>query len=497
MRGRSPTETEQHRSKAADAGSPATIVWFRNDLRIADNLALSAACDEGPVVCLYVLDEESRDFRGLGGAQRWWLHHALEALSKKLKALDAPLVLRRGAAADVLDSVIKETGAEKIYWNRRYVPAGMALDTMIKSTLAERGLTVRSFAGHLLHEPSEFQTGAGGPYRVYSPFWRAMNASGEPRSPIDAPDRLTTLSTLPKSDRIENWDLLPKKPDWAGSIAAEWTPGEDGAQARLDDFITRPFNGYKTDRDRPDRDGTSRLSPHLAFGEITPAQIWEASSRRPKEVSEDDRTTFRKEVAWREFSYHLLYHFPDLPRENFNSRFDAMRWSGTDDHFSAWCRGLTGYPIVDAGMRQLWQTGWMHNRVRMIVASFLTKDLMIDWRRGEDWFWDTLVDADHASNAASWQWVAGSGADAAPYFRVFNPMLQGKKFDPDGDYVRTFVPELARLDARHIHQPFDAPADVLKAAGVRLGETYPAPIVDHFKARDRALGAYDQIKESA
>ena len=490
------TDTKTHRH-FADSDGPA-IVWFRNDLRVADNLALCRAIDTGKsVVALYVLDDVSDGMRPLGGARRWWLHHSLNALQAKLDALDVPLVLRRGAQFKTVSEFIGEIAASAIFWNRRYDPPGVAIDTALKTDLGKHGLDVESFEGQLLHEPTRVKTGKGDPYRVYTPFWRALDAQGDPRDPLDTPRKADRKASSLKSDRLSDWDLLPTKPDWAKTIAQTWTPGEDGALARLKAFIDGPFDGYGEARDIPGTGGTSRLSPHLAFGEITPYQIWRETKRRPQQVATEDRVTFRKEIVWREFSYHLLFHFPDLPTENFNDRFDRFRWSDDGSAFDAWTKGRTGYPIVDAGMRQLWQTGWMHNRVRMIVASFLTKHLLIDWRKGEDWFWDTLVDADPASNSASWQWVSGSGADAAPYFRVFNPVLQGEKFDPDGTYVRQYVPEIAKLEAKYIHKPWEAPAERLKRAGITLGETYPAPIVDHPKARQRALNAYGKLKESA
>jgi deoxyribodipyrimidine photo-lyase len=493
-----PDKTAPSRAAAA-ADAPATVlVWFRNDLRVADNLALSdAVALGGSVVALFVMEEGKEAPRPRGGAQRWWLHHSLTALARKLEQRGIQLVLRHGDAASIVDDVLGETGATAVRWNRRYDPAGIRADKRVKEKLGARGIDVRSFDGHLLHEPSQVKTGKGEFYRVYTPFWRALDGAGDPREPVEAPGKAARCADHVKSDRLDDWKLLPTRPDWSGGIAEAWTPGEDGAHRRLDDFISDPFDRYDQGRDLPGRDGTSRLSPYLAFGEVTPFQIWHETKRRPQEVGSTDRTTYRKELAWREFSYHLLFHNPRLGEANYNSRFDDFPWQDSEKNFDAWTKGQTGYPMVDAGMRQLWQTGWMHNRVRMVVASFLTKHLLIHWRRGEAWFWDTLVDADPASNAAQWQWVAGSGADAAPYFRIFNPVLQGEKFDPDGTYVRTFVPELKKLDTKHIHQPWRAPDDALAKAGIELGSTYPRPIVDHDKARQRALAAYNQIKDAA
>lgn len=471
------------------------VVWFRNDLRLADNLALSEAINVGrPVVALFVLDDGSRE---RGGAQRWWLHYSLQALAKDLEAIDIALVLRRSDPAGQIDDVVAQSGASSVYWNRRYDPAGVELDRKIKADLKERGLDVRSFAGQLLHEPLEVTTGSGKYYKVYTPFWRALEGRDEPREPLPSPQKTAAKAGPIRSEKLVDWRLLPTRPDWSGGIARSWTPGEAGARNALERFVSGPFDDYDAARDFPGRDETSRLSPHLAFGEITPYQIWHETRRRPKEVAPADRTTYRKELVWREFAYHLLFHNPKLADENFDNRFDAFPWAENDAGFEAWTMGRTGYPIVDAGMRQLWQTGWMHNRVRMICASFLTKHLLIDWRRGEDWFWDTLVDADRASNAAQWQWVAGSGADAAPYFRIFNPVIQGKKFDPEGDYVRRYVPELKDMPAKHIHAPWEASDTVLGKAGVTLGDTYPEPVVDHKHARQRALDAYEKVKKAA
>lgn len=476
-----------------DKSKPPVIVWFRRDLRTDDNAALSAAADSGhPVVALYI--REAAEGTGpLGAAQGWWLHHSLTALGTSLKRLGTPLILRSGVAGKVLDDLIEETGAETIYWNRRHDPAGIRIDTDIKASLKARGLTAKSFSGELLHDPTRLLTGEKKPYRVYTPFWRAFERDGEPHEPIDAPGKLVAVHPSPKSETLGDWTLLPSKPDWAATFSEIWTPGEDAARERLETFVDGAIDGYQAKRDHPSIDATSMLSPHLAMGEISPARVWHAT--RALNAPTDDVIHFRKELVWREFCHHLHFHFPVLAEKNWNDRFDAFPWEGSTKEFKAWTRGETGYPIVDAGMRQLWQHGFMHNRVRMITASFLIKHLMIDWRRGEQWFRDTLVDADAASNAANWQWVAGSGADASPFFRIFNPILQGEKFDPDGTYVRRFVPELEKLDAAFIHKPFDAPESALKKAGVALGETYPKPLVDHAKARERALGAYKALKD--
>lgn len=471
------------------------LVWFRKDLRLRDNLALATAVESGrPVIPVYILEPASTGTGPLGAAQAWWLHHSLLALAASLKDIGSYLVLRGGPAEAALASLVSETNASAVYWNRRYDPPGVAIDTALKEALTTNGLTVRSFSGQLLHEPTRLRTGGGTPYRVYTPFWRALEASGEPPEPVPAPTSLTCPAKWPGSDNIEDWKLLPTHPNWAAEFADVWQPGEAGAQERLASFIENGIGDYRHGRDFPARSNTSRLSPHLSLGEISPADVWHATRGLRASVSAEDVIHFRKELAWRDFSYHLLFHFPELATKNWNPRFDAFSWSGSQDLFHRWTQGRTGYPIVDAGMRELWRYGTMHNRVRMIVASFLIKDLLIDWREGERWFRDTLVDADPASNAASWQWVAGSGADAAPFFRIFNPITQGEKFDPDGDYVRQFVPELAGLDARYIHKPFEAPQAALNEAGVRLGDTYPLPIVDHRKARSMAMAAYQSLE---
>ncbi|MCR5856414.1 deoxyribodipyrimidine photo-lyase [Mesorhizobium sp. J428] len=471
---------------------------FRNDLRVGDNGALSAAVNTGkPVLAAYILDEESERTRPLGDASRWWLHHSLAAVAGKLERLGARLVLRRGATGTVMEDLLAETGTDTVLWNRRYDPGGIAADTTLKQILRERGLQAESFDGHLLHEPSRLLTGSGSFYKVFTPFWSALARDTEPRDPVDAPKRLDGFSGEVASESLDDLLPLPTSPDWAGGLRECWTPGEDGAQARLEEFLSGRLEDYSDGRDFPGRPSTSRLSPHLAHGEITPYQIFAALRERGREAGRADIAKFRKEIGWREFCYHLLFHNPHIHEKNFQPGFDAFPWRSDDEALDVWRRGQTGYPIVDAGMRELWRTGTMHNRVRMIAASFLTKHLLIDWREGERWFWDTLVDADPASNPGNWQWVAGCGADAAPYFRIFNPVLQGEKFDPDGTYVRRWVPELDGLPARYLHKPWDAPGEMLERAGVTLGETYPHPVVHHTSARERALAAYRMMRGDA
>jgi deoxyribodipyrimidine photo-lyase len=486
------------------------IVWFRHDLRLADNPALHAAtATKRPLVCVYICSENpdalaSRHAkphmpRSPGAASRWWLHGSLEALDEALAKHGGRLTLLRGDPIDTLAKLATATQAEAIYWNRRYDAPGRALDDALETTLTQRGIAVTTCNGHLLHEPDTIKNQSGKPFRVFTAYWRAALKLGPPEKPLSSPRKLR-FHRLPKQGNatfklnpvpLAHLALEPKRPDWAGGLRVTWTPDEPTAHAHLKRFLATTLDDYSTDRDRPDRLGTSRLSPYLAFGNISVRQIWHTAhttvEKHPAPGKQRQLAKFLAELGWREFNYQILYHHPDLAERNFQSRFDPLRWRTDRRGLEAWQRGRTGYPIVDAGMRELWTTGWMHNRVRMVVASFLIKHLLIDWRTGEKWFWDTLVDADPANNAGNWQWVAGSGADAAPYFRIFNPILQGEKFDPQGDYVRRWVPELARLPSKVIHKPWTAKAEQLATAGVRLGKTYPRPVVDHDKARHRAL----------
>jgi deoxyribodipyrimidine photo-lyase len=482
-----------------------SIVWFRNDLRLADNPALSAAAD-GPCLAIYILDDETPRLRRMGSASRWWLHHSLASLGKDLKAKGGELLILRGAAEEIVLGLAAAANASSVHWNRRYDEAERGQDERIKARLKAAGLQAVSHNAHLLYEPWEVVGKSGGPLKVFSPFWRAAQAKGPPPPPLPAPGKIVAarvpsgLASGPLP--LDALGLRPTKPNWAAEMETCWTPGEAGAQEALVDFLDARARGYGERRNRPDIEGTSRLSPHLRFGEIGPRQVWSAARHSVESgdgsASETDIDKFLSEIGWREFSHHLLFQFPALATKNFQPRFDAFPWREDPEALEAWTRGRTGFPIVDAGMRQLWRTGWMHNRVRMIVASFLVKHLLIDWRRGEEWFWDTLVDACPANNAASWQWVAGSGADAAPYFRVFAPVLQGEKFDPNGDYVRSYVPELAGIPATYIHKPWESPHPIRARAGITLGETYPFPIIKHESGRERALAAFQSLSpESA
>lgn len=462
--------------------SKAHIVWFRDDLRVSDNSALSeaAACaanDGAPLICIYIL-EENPALRPLGGASRWWLHHALDELGQSIRKRGGQLILRRGDPAQIIAEICTAHGAAAIYWNRRYHPRAVEIDREIKAGLEGAGVKASSFKASVLFEPWEIRTGSGTEFKVFSPFWRACRAAEPPRDPVRAPGSLSAVKGV-SSDNLGDWQLLPRRPNWAAGFK-DWRPGEAGAQAALEYFIENNLDGYAKDRDRPDLDITSRLSPFLRFGNISPQQIWHRAMQR---AQSKDRDKFLAEVGWREFSKSLLFHGDDLANKNWRSDFDSFPWADDEAALNAWQKGQTGYPLVDAGMRELWHTGTMHNRVRMVCASFLIKHLMIDWRRGEEWFWDTLLDADHANNSASWQWVAGCGADAAPYFRIFNPIIQGDRFDPNGDYVRRWVPEIAHLSGKDLYRPWQ-----IGPAG------YPAPLVEHSFARQRALDAYKEMR---
>jgi len=474
------------------------IIWFRNDLRIEDNPALYAARQSGrPVIALYLLDDQAEHAHG--AASRWWLHNSLASLSADLKQAGVQLTLRRGDCKQALLDVVEENDAEAVFWNRRYHQSQIEIDKALKSELQNAGLAVNTFNANLLREPWEIETGEGNPYRVYTPFWKSLRSMGPSRTELCP--RVRTIEgskPAPKSDALEDWALTPTKPNWAKEFGETWTPGEQGARDRMNHFLREVIDNYGEGRNRPDGEFTSRLSPHLAFGEISPLKIWSVTRDKidQGEIATAAAEKFLSEIAWREFSYNLLFYNPEMPTAPLRQEFENYPWRDDSNMLAAWQKGQTGYPIVDAGMRQLWRTGWMHNRVRMIAASFLIKDLLIDWRKGEAWFWDTLVDADLANNSAGWQWVAGCGADAAPYFRIFNPVTQGEKFDPNGDYVREFVPELAAMPSKHIHAPWKAPQGVMEKAGVNLGKNYPNPCVDHSIARQRALEGYEQIKEN-
>lgn len=464
----------------------ASLVWFRNDLRLADNPALIAGLGSGrPVIPLYIFDDETPAIRPMGAAARWWLHHSLQSLDASLRSLGSRLILRRGPAERVVEEIVAEYNATAVYWNRAYDQSARERDERVKRSLNARSIIAEGLKANLLYEPWEVRTATGGSFKVFTAFWRACRELPSPAAGLPAPRALPAPKRWSSSDAIADWKLLPTAPDWAGGLRATWTPGEAAATQRLSAFLDTALANYRQARDLPAVSATSRLSPHLAFGEISPRQIWRTATTRGMSAASEK---FLTELGWREFSYNLLFHHGDLGRRNFRPEFDSFPWIDEEEKLEAWRRGCTGYPIVDAGLRELWTTGWMHNRVRMIVASFLTKDLLIDWRAGERWFWDTLVDADPANNAMGWQWVAGSGADAAPYFRIFNPVLQGEKFDPRGDYVRRWIPELGGLPNELIHRPWMADRPL-------PSEIYPERIVDHAFARERALGAFRNLRK--
>ena len=463
-----------------------SLVWFRNDLRLEDNPALHAACAApGPVALLYILDERA------GAASCWWLHHSLAALGQDIAARGGYLLLRRGDPLQIIPVLAALLGVTAVHAARAHEPYWRETDRALDTRLKAQNIGLHRHLSTSLFAPERITTKNGGLYGVYTPFSKACLAAGVPDVFVPAPGRINGITAA--SDSLEDWNLLPAKSDWAGGMRAEWTPGEAGAKARLEAFLAGPVQHYAKARNLPGHSGTSRLSPHVHFGEISPRYVWHRAAACGE--SEGVRT-FLRELLWREFSIHLLWQHPDIRTAPIRAEFARFPWADDPKALRAWQRGLTGIPIVDAGMRELWQTGWMHNRVRMICASFLVKHLLIPWQAGEAWFWDTLVDADEAANGASWQWVAGCGADAAPYFRIFNPVLQGQKFDPDGAYVRRYVPELAKLPAAGIHAPWEADPAILAHAGVRLAETYPRPIIGLAEGRDRALAAYQKIKTS-
>ncbi len=474
------------------------IIWFRQDLRRGDHPALSAAYEQGAsIIPLYILDDENADEYKIGAAGRVWLHHALDSLNKDLSG---HLVLVKGDARKILPDLIEKTGAKAVYWNRCYEPWRIQRDKDIKSSLESYDIEVKSFNGSLLWEPWTIKNKSGEPYKVFSPYYRkGCLASGGPNEPCSAPDRLTYGNAENLSLDLTDLDLLPvDEGNWHQTSIQDWVISEDGAQDRLNEFLEDGLKGYKEGRNNPAEDHVSRLSPYLHWGHISPRQVWHGakSYAHAHDIPSRDIDHFCSELAWREFSYSLLYHFPDLPKKNLQDKFDHFPWrEPTEEEMNRWRYGQTGYPIVDAAMRELYQTGYMHNRCRMVVGSFLVKHMLCHWHYGEKWFWDCLFDADLANNSASWQWIAGSGADAAPYFRIFNPMTQGEKFDCDGEYIRHYIHELKDLPQKYLNKPWEAPKETLEKAGVILGETYPEPMVDHMAARERALAAFQSLKD--
>ncbi len=466
------------------------IVWFRQDLRLQDNPALIAAAQTGkPILLVYILDDENSAQWKMGAASRWWLHHSLKSLKEDLSN---NLYVSSGDAKKILLKLVEDTGAECVYWNRCYEPWRIKRDSEIKKHLLSTGVEAKSFNGSLLFEPHTTLKADGTPYKVFTPFYKkgCLAKPLQPSEPKPAPTDVNFYNH--ESIPIDQLNLLPEI-KWYAGMEEEWLPGEQGAQKRLRIFLENGIGDYKEGRNFPAKENISRLSPHLHFGEISPNQVWHESKTCIDVENQKDIECFQSELGWREFSHNLLYHFPDIPKKNLQKKFDAFPWRNDQAALQRWQRGQTGYPIVDAGMRELWQTGYMHNRVRMIVGSFLVKNLLLHWHHGEDWFWGTLLDADLANNSASWQWIAGCGADAAPYFRIFNPVTQGQKFDKEGEYVRKYVPEIAALPDKYIHNPWQADEDALLRAGIKLGKDYPTPVVDLKSSRERALAAFKQL----
>lgn len=466
-----------------------SLVWLRDDLRLADNPALDAAVRQGGRVAVLYVHEQAPGLRAPGGAASWWLGRSLALLAARLEAVGVTLQVETGDAREIVPSTARQLGVASTFWNRRYVPAARDIDTAIKAALQDGGIAATSFPGNVLAEPWTIRTGSGSPFQVYTPYARVVR-----QSPVEFP--LPDPWGGQAEPAGQGAGRHPAEPHWAQKLHGHWTIGEAGARQALLRFFDEALQGYVGDRDRPDLPGTSALSPHLRFGEISARQVWHAAqavaAEHPAKASAVEK--FLSELIWRDFNYHQLYHRPDIAGVAMRDTLAGLEWRDDRAAFVAWTRGHTGIPIVDAGMRQLWETGWMHNRVRMLVASFLTKNLLIDWRQGEKWFWDTLVDADAASNPGNWQWVAGCGMDAAPYFRIFNPVLQGKRFDPAGTYVRQWLPELTGLPDRWIHHPFEAPESVLAGAGVVLGRTYPRPVADLKASQRRARDSFAALK---
>jgi deoxyribodipyrimidine photo-lyase len=470
-----------------------SLVWFQiGDLRLADNPALAAALEHGPVVPFFAWTPDEDGAWEPGAASRWWLHQSLEQLAHDLQKRGSRLILRKDISiGQLISRLASDAGATRLYFNRGYTPG----DRLREASVERMPLRSFSFNARLLMEPSTILRARETPFRVFSAFWRSTAPKITATAPLPAPTHIPAPARLPASEPLRALGLLPVH-DWAAGLRSTWQPGESNGARVLERFVDATLESYQAERDRPDRDGTSRLSPYLHFGEVGPRQVWVALQQRLAAVGPDSRTAqsievLARELGWREFASYLLCAFPHLADQSMDARFDALEWQTDAADIRTWQRGRTGYPLVDAGLRQLWQTGWMHNRVRMVVASFFVKDLLMPWQDGARWFWDTLVDADLPNNSLGWQWAAGSGPDAAPFTRVFNPTLQAQRFDPDGSYIRRYVPELAPLAAPYIHAPWAAPPLALAEAGVILGETYPWPMVEHAAARARAIRLFN------
>lgn len=473
------------------------LLWFRRDLRLSDHQALTSALQSGcPVIPLYIYSEAEE--KATGSASKWWLHHSLQQLAESIRLLGGRLILRTGDPISILASVCQKTGAQQIHVSTCFDPFWQGMDTSISKALQPLGIEFKHFAGQLMWEPQSIRNKSGKPFQVFTPFWKHLCQLSPPGKPL-SPTKTWPLykDTFLESEHLKQLGLLPTI-RWDKGMQTSWTPGEKGALVQMHRFESEGFKDYPHQRDFPGIEGTSRLSPHLHFGEITPGQIYHhletKRHRDSRSGSSVMHSTYMKEVGWREFAHHLLYHFPHVTERPLRPEFQAFPWRKDPSMLRAWQKGQTGYPIVDAGMRELWATGWMHNRVRMIVGSFLVKHLLLDWKLGAEWFWDTLVDADLANNTMGWQWIAGCGADAAPYFRIFNPIMQSQKFDAQGNYLRKWIPEISKLSDQDIHTPWAVNPMMLKMAGIELGKTYPSPIVNHTIARETALDAYHRMK---
>ncbi|MHA6288547.1 cryptochrome/photolyase family protein [Maricaulis sp. CAU 1757] len=483
---------------ATTSDSRPALVWFRRDLRLDDNPALRAAAATGrPLILAFIRDSDRDMAAAPGAAADWWLHHSLASLQRRLGQHNGGLVLRHGDSEIQIPGLAQDHDVADVFWNSTGLPWLDARDESLAQALRDSEITPHRFHAATLLRPDEVSTKSGTPYKVFTPFWRQALEVLDVPEPKPAPDRLRWASPYPDGDALDDWQLVPTQPDWAAEFADHWTPGESAAVDRLEAFLDSHLVDYPEERDRPDHAGTSRLSPHINWGELSVRTIWHrVQARVSNQVTRKAADKFLAEIGWREFAFYLFHHFGDLRRENFNQDYNAFPWRNTPERLEAWQRGQTGIPMVDAGMRELWATGWMHNRVRMIVGSYLVKHLNCHWQAGMEWFEDTLVDAEPAVNAASWQWVAGSGADASPFYRIFNPARQGERFDPDGSYVRRWVPEIADLPNADIHAPWDASRATLDKAGIKLGQTYPRPYVELDEGREAALQAYQELKDA-
>ncbi|KIL50103.1 deoxyribodipyrimidine photo-lyase [Jeotgalibacillus alimentarius] len=462
------------------------IVWIRKDLRLHDNPGLYHTAETGKVLPVYIFDEDDK----IGSAQKWFLHHALESFQKRLKSAGSELLILSGKPSEILPDIVEKYEADSIHWNRQYEPAVFNRDREIGESLHKNGISVNTYEGRLLLPPWDVKKNNGDPYKVFTPFYKALQKHDIPQA-LPAVKNIEPASFNKRDSlSLDDLKLLPEI-NWTSGMEKRWTPSEEAAVRRFNAFLDKKLKVYKSKRDFPSEEASSALSPYFALGLLSVRSVYHSIKKSAEAAGEP----FIRQLVWRDFAYSLITHFPETKTDPMNEQFKSFKWMDESDQLKAWKHGKTGFPIVDAGMRELWTTGYMHNRVRMITGSFLTKDLLIHWREGADWFDDTLVDADVANNVMGWQWVAGSGADASPFFRIFNPTTQSSKFDPNGEYIRQWIPELKHMPTKHIHDPSSAPDDVLEEAGVQIGRDYPEPIVDHKAARQRALDHYDDVKK--